>query len=499
MVRISWSHQLASIALTLALHATLANATGVPATKLPTIYVVGKVDPNQLAQADAASAGVVDEAQIKNRPISRPAEVLEVVPGLVATQHSGGGKANLYFLRGFNLDHGTDLSAFIDGVPNNLRTHAHGQGYNDLNGLIPELIDTIEYRKGPYYAEDGDFSSAGSVRIRYVQRLEHPLAQFTFGQNGYARALLAGSTAIGGANTLLLGVDTGVHDGPWQKPGNERRVSLMSKLSGGDGDRGYGIELLGYHNQWASTDQIPLRAVESGRISRIGQIDPDLGGLTSRYTFAGDYLQPLGAGHLLLNAYFVHYALDLFSNFTYFLDDPLHGDEFEQTDNRNYYGGVAKYVTQWDTGKVKQALAVGLDTRMDDIGQIGLYHTEDRQRFRTTRQDAVTERSAAIFASYDVRWTPWLRSVLGLRDDYYNADIRGNIAQNSGSASDHQLSPKLSIVMGPWAHSKIFLNAGHGFHSNDARGATLTVTPTTPPNPRYHSICWCRPPAGKSA
>ncbi|TDR43323.1 outer membrane receptor protein involved in Fe transport [Tahibacter aquaticus] len=453
-------------------------ASGFPATQLPPNHVYGMIGPDQLAQADAASAGVVTQEQIENRPISRPAEVLEVVPGLIATQHSGDGKANQYFLRGFNLDHGTDLAAFVDGVPNNLRTHAHGQGYNDLNGLIPELIDTIEYRKGPYYAEDGDFASAGSVRIRYADRLPQPVYQLGVGSDGYVRALLAGSHELSAGRGVMFGLDAGKYDGAWEKPEDTRRISMIGKWRGGDEAQGYHAEFSAYRNRWQSSDQIPLRAVASAAVGRYGQIDPDLGGDTSRYTLAGEYHGALGSGQLLVNAYYTRYSLDLFSNFTYFLDDPVAGDQFEQADERDYYGATAKYVQAWTSGAITQALAVGLDARIDDIGTVGLFHTRARQRLGTTRLDRVNEQSLGLFASYETQWTPWLRSVAGLRWDAYRTDVNSNIVENSGSASDRRASPKLSLILGPWAGTQVFLNAGRGFHSNDARGATLRVDPT---------------------
>jgi hypothetical protein len=473
------AHRLPTLAIVAALAISNACATGIPATQLSPIQVIGTTDPDALAQADAASAGVVTQDQIENRPISRPAEVLEVVPGLVATQHSGDGKANQYFLRGFNLDHGTDLSAFVDGVPNNLRTHGHGQGYNDLNGLIPELIDTIEYRKGPYYAEDGDFSSAGSVHIRYKDRLDNDFYQLTSGEHGYGRSLIAASGAFGNG-TWLGAADLNVYDGPWVKAENERKVSLLGRYTGGDAEQGYHINLMGYHNRWDSSDQIPQRAVAEGIIDAFGQIDPDLGGETSRYTASGEYHMPLGAGHLVANAYAVHYDFNLYSNFTYFLDDPVHGDEFEQRDNRNYYGGLAKYVQRWTAGGIEQEISAGVETRFDDIGTVGLYHTEERARIGTVRQDAVDEGSIAGFASYSARWTDWFRSVAGVRYDYYHANVDSNIAENSGSANDNRPSPKLSLILGPWANTEFFANAGRGFHSNDARGSTLRVDPNNP-------------------
>jgi len=470
---------IAGVALT---WAQAANAVGIPATQLSPVQVTATADADLLGQADAASAGVVTQVQIENRPISRPAEVLEVVPGLVATQHSGDGKANQYFLRGFNLDHGTDLSAFIDGVPNNLRTHGHGQGYNDLNGLIPELIDTIEYRKGPYYAEDGDFSSAGSVHIRYKDRLEHDFYQLSAGENGYGRAVLAGSGALG-SGTWLGAADLNVYDGPWDKAEDDRKVSLLGRYSGGDASHGYHFNVMAYRNRWDSSDQIPQRAVDSGLIDEFGQIDPFLGGETSRYTGSGEFHAPVGPGHVLVNAYAVHYDFDLFSNFTYFLDDPVHGDEFEQRDNRNYYGGVAKYVQRWKVGAIEQELAAGIETRFDDIGTVGLFHTQARERIGTVRRDAVEEGSVAAFVSYSTRWNAWFRSVIGARYDYYHAEVDSDIALNSGSASDNRPSPKLSLIFGPWLDTELFLNAGRGFHSNDARGSTLRVDPTDPAAP----------------
>jgi outer membrane receptor protein involved in Fe transport len=471
----------AGFVLALALAAGAARADETPTT-LPELQVYATADPGQWAQADAASAGIVTQDELENRPISRPAEVLEVVPGLIATQHSGDGKANQYFLRGFNLDHGTDLAAFVDGVPNNLPTHAHGQGYDDLNGLIPELIDTLEYRKGPYYAEDGDFSSAGSVRIRYVDRLDRPFYQLTGGENGYARALLAGSTALGD-RSLLFGLDTTIDDGPWDKPEHERRASFIAKLGSGDATRGHHLELVGYRNRWDASDQIPQRAVAAGLVDRFGQIDPDLGGDTSRYTLAGEMHMPLAGGTVFADAYFAHYALDLFSNFTYFLDDPVHGDEFEQSDARNYQGAHVKYATRWNAGAASHALAVGAEMRRDDIGRVGLYHTEARERIATVRADEATETSAAAFASLESRWTDRFRSIVGVRYDTYRADVASDIAANSGRASDARASPKLSLVFGPWSNTEVFVNAGRGFHSNDARGATLRVDPNDPSLP----------------
>jgi outer membrane receptor protein involved in Fe transport len=454
-------------------------ASGLPATQLAAIHVAETVDPETLAQGDAASAGVVTAEQIAQRPLSRPAEALEVVPGLIATQHSGDGKANQYFLRGFNLDHGTDLSTSIDGVPNNLRTHGHGQGYNDLNGLIPELVDSIEYRKGPYYAEDGDFSSAGAVRIRYKDRLDQDFFALSGGEHGHARGLVAVSgDAVDGV--CLAAADVSAYDGPWQRPEDARKASLLLRYRRGDADRGLRVSLAAYDSRWDATDQIPQRAVAQGLVDRLGQLDPDLGGDTSRQTAAVRYHRPLGDGRLLLDAYAARYDLDLFSNFTYFLADPEHGDEFEQRDERSYAGGSVKYVQSWTNGNISHELAAGFEARRDDIGTVGLYRTQARERFATIREDSVDEASAAAFVSHATRWNRRFRSVAGLRYDGYSASVDSSIAANSGKAHDRRASPKLSLVFGPWRNTELFLNGGRGFHSNDARGSTLRVDPNDP-------------------
>ncbi len=477
--RISRSRLALSIVAALSTHA---HAGGMPAIELPVVQVTATATEDDARVTHAASAGVVGSEQLAERPLSRPAEVLEVVPGLVATQHSGDGKANQYFLRGFNLDHGTDLAASVDGVPNNLRSHAHGQGYNDLNGLIPELIDTVRYRKGPYDAADGDFSSAGSVAIRYKDHLDDDFLQLTGGEHGYARGLVAASGALA-AGHWLGAADLGRYDGPWKKPEDTHRASLVGRIGGEQGGRSWWLEALAYHNRWEATDQIPLRAVRSGQISRFGQIDPDLGGETSRATLTGGTHRPFAGGQLTLQGYVVHYDLRLYSDFTYFRDDPVNGDQFEQRDVRNVYGGRVDWRRDLRLGATRHQLRAGLELRDDDIGTLGLYHTAARQRLETIRADAVDEASFGGFIDLSSRWTDWLSSDLGVRYDRYRAEVDGTIAANAGRSNDHQASPKAALVFGPWQDTRLFLDVGRGFHSNDARGATLTVDPTHPSTP----------------
>ena len=256
----------------------LAHEAAPSAHHLDAVTIEGHYD-NAVGTSDAASQGRVTARLIENRPTLRPAEVLEFVPGVIVTQHSGGGKANQYFLRGFNLDHGTDFATYIDGMPANMPTHAHGHGYTDLNWLIPELVGRIDYRKGPYYAEEGDFASAGSARLRLVDRLDYGTAEVTIGQDGHRRGLLMNSHALG-AGTLLYALETSRSDGPWDNPEDFRRINGVLRYTLGEGADRTSVTAMAYTARWDSTDQIPLRAVQSGLIGRYGTVDPTDGGKT---------------------------------------------------------------------------------------------------------------------------------------------------------------------------------------------------------------------------
>jgi outer membrane receptor protein involved in Fe transport len=430
-----------------------------------------------LAQADSASVGTVLAAQLENRPILRTGEVLEVVPGLIVTQHSGDGKANQYFLRGFNLDHGTDFASRVDGMPVNMPTHGHGQGYSDINFLIPELVQRIDYKKGTYYADEGNFSAAGAVDLTYGRHLDQSLAVIGGGEDGYRRAMLAVSPEWG-ENDLVAAVDYQHNDGPWDLAEGFRKINGLFKYTHGDNETGFGLTAMGYDGNWKSNDQIPLRAVQSGEIDRFGAIDPTDGGETHRYSLSADYWTRAGAGQLKALAYFINYELDLISNFTYGLDDPDHGDQFEQFDDRNILGGALRYTMPLTLGSFETELASGVDIRHDDISPVGLYHTSQRVRIETIRQDEVKQTSYSAFISDGIAWTPKFRTTLGLRADYFDFDGKSSLPLNSGTASDSIVSPKLTMVFGPWASTELFVNLGQGFHSNDARGTTIRVDPT---------------------
>jgi hypothetical protein len=427
--------------------------------------------------ADSASQGVTGREDLQERPILRPGELLETVPGVIITQHAGGGKANQYFLRGFNLDHGTDFGISVDDVPVNMPSHGHGQGYSDLNFMIPELVENVRYEKGPYDATVGDFSAAGSAAMALVDDLPHGLLQLTPGDFGYRRAVVADSTPVG-QGTLLGGLELAHNDGPWKRPDDYRKGNALLRYHAGDATAGYTLTAMGYDGRWDSSDQIPERAVAEGLIDRLGTLDDTTGGSSSRASLSLEAHRGNGTRLSSLSAYLVHYRLDLFSNFTYFLDDPVHGDQFEQSDRRTIGGFRLERQRSFDLGGQAFEGLLGLQGRYDDIHN-GLFHTQARVVLSTTREDHIEQLSAAPYAQVRAALAPWLRAVVGLRYDSYRFRVVSDQPLNSGAENRGIVSPKLSLAFGPWAHTELYLNAGDGFHSNDARGTTIRVDPRT--------------------
>lgn len=425
----------------------------------------------QIGIASTASEGTVGYQDFEQRPLSRVGELAENVPGMIATQHSGTGKANQFFLRGFNLDHGTDLAGFVDGAPINMRSHGHGQGYLDLNFLIPEMVERIDYRKGPYSVESGDFSAAGSLAFQTKREIDAPFAQVTGGSFGYARALVAGSGRAGDG-TLLAALDGTVSNGPWVLNERLRKLNGLVKYSGGIAQDGWSVGLSGYGAKWQATDQVPERAIASGLIPRLGFIDGDLGGKTTRLALNFQH----NSDHLTASAYAIHYRFRLTSNFTYLLDDPVDGDEFQQRDQRQIVGGSLRYRVRPDE---TLSLRVGADVRYDRIGKVGLYHSAGGVRTSTVREDRVDEYSGALLA--EAEWQPaeTLRVIAGLRGDAIGYRVRSDLAVNSGKGSDGFLAPKVAIAWKAAPALELYANYGESYHSNDVRGATITVDPAS--------------------
>ena len=441
---------------------------------------------NLVGIAQSASQGAITARQLDVRPMMRSGEVLETVPGVIITQHSGEGKANQYFLRGFNLDHGTDLAQTVAGIPVNMPAHAHSHGYSDVNFLIPELVAGVQFSKGPYFAEQGDFATAGASNINYATSLDRPIVHLEGGTYGYGRALFAASPRVG-AGHLLVAVETSTNSGPWTIPDSYHKFNSVARYSQGDNINGLSLTFMGYHGTWNATEASPARAVESGLIDRFGSIDNTDGGETYRYSLGGEWQHSGDRTLTKVTGYGVAYGLDLISNFTFFLDDPLHGDQQEQVDRRFVAGVklVHRRLAVWRGHSVQNTF--GVQVRNDDIPEVGLYHTEGRVRLDTKTLDAVLVTSAGVYAQNEAAWTPWLRTQLGIRFDATHGRVEALNAANSGTSSAAIVSPKVGVTLGPWKSTEFYGNAGTGFHSNSAIGTTLTqdaeghrVDPVTP-------------------
>jgi hypothetical protein len=451
-------------------------------------------DPAQdlVGIAQAASQGAITARQLDARPVMRTGEVLETVPGVVISQHSGEGKANQYYLRGFNLDHGTDFSTTVAGLPVNMPTHGHGHGYSDLNFLIPELIGGVQFSKGPYFADQGDFTTAGAANINYVNMLARPLVRIGGGGDGFGRAFAAVSPSVGRGH-LLAAIEVQRNDGPWLLNENFKKVNGIVRFSRGDALNGFSITGMGYRGSWRSSDQVPARAVDDRSLDRFGTIDATDGGESYRYSGSFEWQRTRNNASTKLTAYGLGYDLDLFSNFTYFLDDPENGDQFRQADHRFVSGArlTHRRLGRWAGRAVQNTF--GVQVRHDDIANVGLYHTVARRTLETIREDAVVQTSLGGFVQNETEWAPWLRSLAGLRIDGYRFGVEASNAANSGKDYAGLVSPKGGIVLGPWKRTEVYANAGLGFHSNDARGATITVDPATgDPAPRVTPLARAR-------
>ena len=432
--------------------------------------------------SEAASAFTVSGEQVNERIFSRPGEALEIVPGLIATQHSGDGKANQWFLRGFNLDHGTDLAIFMDGMPMNMPTHAHGQGYADVNMLIPELIGSINIEKGPYFADVGDFASAGSVHINLIDGVDGLQMKATLGSFDYQRYLGIDSFKIGDGNLLIAG-EVGTYNGPWTLPGDLVKLNSVVRYSQGTDTNGFSLTGMAYGNHWNSTDQIPERAVPD--IGLYGYIDPYDGGNTQRFSLSGQWAMTDGANAWHVNAFAVRSALNLWNDFTYYLENPYPiGDQFHQHETRTFGGVYGSYTLTGNIAGVPTENEIGVQTRFDAINLL-LDNTYERGFLSPIRQDTVDEGSIGVYAQQTAHWSDWCKTVIGIRGDFYAASDDQVVpvdtqALNSGKPTAFVPGPKASIIFGPFDKTEFYMDAGQGFHSNDVRGVTVQVEPTVP-------------------
>jgi hydrogenase/urease accessory protein HupE len=466
-------------------------STNAQPTQLPTVVVTGRQD-SLIGVAASATQGTVGATEIQARPILRAGEILETVPGVIITQHAGGGKANQYFLRGFNLDHGTDFAIYEDDMPLNLPSHAHGEGYSDMNTVIPEFVERLDYEKGPYYADVGNYGSAGSAHLVFYKALPQDFLTVEGGMFGYERGVFGVSQKLGSGN-LLFGGEASHDDGPWVHPDDYSKFNGLLTYSLGDDANGASITARAYHGKWNSSDQLAENAVPL--VGYFGTLNPTDGGNSERYSLQAEWHRTDEHSETKIMAYGFYYDLDLFSDFTYFLTDTNRGDQFEQQDRRWVGGLDARHTifSQWFGRDVENSF--GLQVRNDWINN-GLYQTEDRVRVAkldsatgtilpaTTEADYFTDTEVGIYAENKVQWADKFRSVAALRGDLDYFDVTSEITSaNSGASTTVLPSPKLSLIFGPWAKTEIYAQGGFDFHSNDGRGATQTVEPVSADNP----------------
>lgn len=433
-----------------------------------------------------ASQITIPGRELNERAVTRPGEILEAAPGLAVIAHADGGKANQYYLRGYNLDHGTDFAVFVDDMPINLPTHAHGQGYADLNWLMPETVKSLDVRKGPYFADVGDFANAGAAFLNLRDSVDKNIVSVTAGSFDYQRYFAMGSTKLGGGALLYAG-EANFYDGPWDTPDHMRKFSGLLRYSQGTATDGFSATAMAYANKWTTTEQQPLRAILSGQVGLYGEIDPTDGGTTSRYSLSARVAQTTADGSWKANAYVVKYQLDLFNNFTWFLTNPVDGDQFQQHDDRVYGGVGASRTFKGSLFGRPAETVIGFQARYDDIN-LALNKTVAQQFLSATLADHVNEANTGIYGEHTVHWTDWLSTTLGWRGDYYAASVVSFLQPASSGKQEAALgSPKFRMVIGPFYKTEFFIGAGMGYHSNDARSTVISQVPGDPATPENPS------------
>ena len=436
-----------------------------------------------LRTAASASEGVVSDQELQLTPQYRPGQLLETVPGLIVTLHSGEGKANQYLLRGYNLDHGTDLETYVDGMPINQPTHAHGQGYTDLNFVIPELADALIYTKGPYYGSVGDFGAVGSVRMEYRDTIPDQVSVST-GTLDYQRYFATGSQALG-SGQLLAGGEFQHYDGPFSNPDDARKENAVLRYSEGDDVSGYSLTAMFYHQLWNNTTDIPLRAISEDLVGdRFGTLDATDGGRAQRASLSAQYHATIGDGQFTASWFFIYNQLHLYNDFTHFLIDPIHGDQEDQFENRRVLGGATDYTLPLALGAIANEISVGVLTRYDLLG-VGRLPSEARAPLSALNDpasfsnlDQVYLFAGAAYIQAVTHWSSTVRTVLGLRDDYQHGTDVDYLAAlhetagytNAGTQHQSLLQPKANLIYTPTHYLEFYLSAGQGFHSADLRG-----------------------------
>jgi len=447
---------------------------------------------NLLGTADTASQGSVTQEELELRPAYRVGQLLETVPGLVVTVHSGEGKANQYLARGFNLDHGTDIANFVDDMPINRPTNTHGQGYSDLNFLMPEFMSGLDYTKGPYHAEVGDFGSVASTHIHLADEIPDQVS-VAGGTLGVYNVFAGGTAHLTDQDRLVGGAYYGHVDGPFTHPDDFRKVAGTLRYSHGTDTDGYSATAMYYHGQGNMTTDQPLRAIQEGLIGRYGSLDPSDGSLSQRGSLSVHYATSGDQWKLKTSGYFIHSTMTLWNDFTHYLDDPVNGDQEAQYENRSTGGGQVALDLRQQFGNIENDLTLGLQVR-DDSALVNRTHTLHRvpldycsieQAEGPTLQvptaggicnaDQVHLLDLGPYLEATTHWASALRTVVGLREEYYRASDHSLTTGFQGEAHQTLFQPKGTLILGPFASTEIYLSAGRGFHSDDVRGVFGTV------------------------
>lgn len=443
-----------------------------------TVPEVGVMTDRPIA---ASSQQFIPDKEYLLQPQGRPAQVLRLIPGFITVEHSGGaGKADQYFLRGFDADHGTDIAFFADGMPINFRSHAHGQGYTDLNFIIPETIEGLDVHKGAYDARFGDFATAGAVNFRTRQVVREGIVQLAGGQFDTQRHLLMFSPTAGKVRTLVA-AEGYYTNGPFQHDNRYFRANVLGKATMNPTSRSE-VTLTGtYHKaQWNASGEIPLRAVADGTLDRFGAVDPTEGGRTTRATGRLNYhYDTVPGGSFFANAFAQYYKFDLYTNFTFFLNDPVNGDGFLQSDRRVIYGGDLGYRQAGQLMDMDVSAMAGVQVRVDDI-HARLAPQVKRDPTGTTTDSDILEASYSPFVKAEVQPLAWLRVAGGVRGEFFTFDVRNRCEtcpeKPAGRTRSSMVLPKANLIMGPWFKTELFVNYGEGFHSNDARSAVADAS-----------------------
>jgi len=440
------------------------------------VLEVGEVAVTANRPVAASSQQFIPDKEYLLQPQGRPAQILRLIPGLIAVEHSGGaGKADQYFLRGFDADHGTDVAFFADGMPINLRSHAHGQGYADLNFIIPETIEGLDVYKGAYLPEFGDFATAGAVNFRTREVVKEGVVQLAGGQFDTQRYLLMFSPTKDKVRTLIA-AEGYYTNGPFEHDNHYFRANVLGKMTANPTTRSE-LSLTGtFHKaQWNASGEIPLRAVTDGTIDRFGAIDPSEGGKTIRSTGRLNYhYDTPSGGQFFANAYGQYYKFDLFTNFTFFLNDPVNGDGIQQSDRRVMYGGDTGWRQGFDLFGIPSIVTAGAQARVDNA-HVRLGTQVTRNPLSPTTDSDVLEASYAPFLKTEFQPTQWMRVSGGVRSEVFTFDVRNRcptcIDQPAGRTTSSIVLPKANLILGPWLRTELFANYGEGYHSNDARSA----------------------------